>query len=139
MYVSSTFCPRSVRKLEDLRHRLGLTEHKGPEGGFHTTIMYSLEEFHLPAPKTSLEGVSIDPATFEYALFGVDESILVLRFTSPELVKRNAEAQQAGAVNAIFGYSPHVTLAYDVAGIDLSTLRVPGFRLFLEAETVCPV
>ena len=52
-----------------------------------------------------------------------DKGAVVLKFTSPELQARWKQYRDAGASWDYDSYTPHVTLTYDGAGVDLSKVE----------------
>jgi len=78
--------------------------------------------------------LEIDPETYEFALFGDESNILVLKMKSDELLRRHNSAKALHNIKWDHDeYAPHVTLSYSSKS-DIGDLLVPDFPIILVAE-----
>lgn len=107
----------------------------------HTTVLYSRK--HLPnykAPGKLEHFISGKPIEFEvWPTRPTDGSnparCLVLRYDSPELVKRHNELmKQHDATYDFPDYKPHITLSYDIG--DLDEKKFPDIKKYIDEITI---
>lgn len=65
----------------------------------------------------------------EMEMFGKDKNILVLRFSSEELLERNQEFRDHGCSYDFPEYKSHLTISYNGADIDISDIKPYTGRL----------
>jgi len=107
-----------------------------PIEDLHVTIAFSRNKNISHAPK-KFDDLVIDPKTMEFALFGENKDMLVLKFESPDLEKRHKYLRKKYNLPWDFDeYSPHITL---VTGVTKDhKLKLPKFKIQLDHEYIEP-
>lgn len=90
-----------------------------PAGDMHVTVAYSSKPMQGDTVPVTSNAVAVDGGKRTVEPLG-DEGAVVLKFASPELQSRWKQYRDAGASWDYEGYTPHVTITYKGAGVDLS-------------------
>jgi len=96
-----------------------------PNHNWHATLLYSNK--NLPNYTPIKYDKPFNGKATGFDLFDTDKSVLVLKFSCPNLEKRHKELMDEH--NATWDYDeyiPHVTLSYDGKDIDIS--KLPKFE-----------
>lgn len=106
-------------------------------GDLHVTIAYSRAPVTWPAP-VSTPVAAADPEGREVVRLG-DGGAVVLLFKSPELNERWDYLRSVGAAWDHFQYTPHVTISWDAADVDLSMVHPYKGELLFGPEKLKPI
>lgn len=135
-YICVNLSGKSADKL-DKWCKESLIPNQNPKEEFHCTLVYSKDNLppHVELPRYS-EPFKIEPSSFQYALFGDRENILVLKFKQEELQARWRSLMDEHKFQYDFPtYIPHLTLSYDVPeGFNINRLELPNFPIYLVGE-----
>jgi hypothetical protein len=134
LYVRRNLTPASAAAVAAWASKQGLTN-LVPEHEMHATIVYSRTSvWLLPLDgdvTASGEGRSVERLG--------DQGAAVLRFVAPALDARWQEARQTGASWDHEGYTPHVTITYDAADVDLAQIAPFTGELTFGSEIHQPI
>lgn len=83
----------------------------------HVTVVYSKQTMDWDRAGPAPDHVAVPPQARSVERLG-DKGALVMRFQSAELTARHMQYRDAGASSDYPGYTPHVTITYDSAGIN---------------------
>jgi hypothetical protein len=133
-YIGRKLDDVSGQKIMLLQKDLGLGQNQiVKQEDLHVTLMYSydmLRSDFLPNPKEIISDLS--EAYLDW--YGEDKTTLVLVLECRKLKTRHDEIAAYGLKHTYQPYSPHVTLAYDVANpesIDLGDGVIPDRLRFI--------
>jgi len=137
LYASRPLTPASAEAIRAWAATQGFKTTL-PAADMHVTVAYSREPVDgalVPAddaPLTVRSGKrSVEPLG--------DQGAVVLKLESPELQARWREYRKAGASWDYESYTPHVTLTYDGAGVDLAKVKPYAGPIELAGETQEPL
>ncbi len=101
-----------------------------PAHELHCTVVYST----TPAPLVEVlePELPIQVTAKQFSLFGEENDVLVLEIESPELVQLFNQSSDLGATSDWPNYKPHITLASNATGIDLTELPAIEFDLIFD-------
>lgn len=137
-FVGVKFSPETVKNLVEWTKNNQIADAPSPDR-YHTTIIFSRTRKFPYTPQRWDPPLTVDPSTFELALFGPDRNILVLKFDCPELDARHWKARTEYDLPWDYPeYASHVTLTEldkPFPG-DISELPVPNFPLEIVSEYV---
>lgn len=96
----------------------------------HITTCYSFTDFVAPEPKKFSSFAIIE----KILRSGADEKTIVLVLSNDEAVERNAELKTLGATSQYEGYTPHISVSYSDANVDVTGIEVPDLKLYLDQD-----
>lgn len=135
-YVCVKLSDKSATKLNKWCKE-SLIPNQLPKEDLHCTLIYSKDDLPpaIELPQYS-EPFKIEPDTFEYALFGDKQTILVLKFKQEELQARWQTLKDEYNFQYDFPtYIPHISLSYEVPeGYNINRLELPNFPIYLVGE-----
>lgn len=137
LYVSRPLTPASAEAIRAWAATQGFKTTL-PAADMHVTVAYSREPVDgaaIPADTTALT-VPAGKRTVEPL---GNEGAVVLKFDSPALQARWKAYRKAGASWDYESYTPHVTITYDGAGVDLAKVKPYTGPIDLAAETQEPL
>lgn len=105
-----------------------------PADDMHVTVAYSSQPVDGAKAGKAAPSVNINDGTRKVEPLG-DAGAVVLKFSSDELQDRWKQYRDIGASWDYDGYTPHITLTYDAAGLDLSKVTPYTGPIRLGAET----
>ena len=135
VYIAVTPDEATINAIKEYQKKY-LKQHKINEE-LHCTLIYSQKPHVDEIESNSYQAT----ATFnQFELFGPKSNILVIELISKELEARNNKlVQEHGFISDYNEYKPHITLAYDVEGLDLNSLPPIEFSMTLQDEYVEPL
>lgn len=101
----------------------------------HITIIHSEKTF---PHETKPINATVDPASYQFHVWGENNDTLVLAFKSPELSKRHEAGLKKHDLSWDFDeYIPHITLSHELTNdFRVEELEVPKFPLKITNEYV---
>lgn len=139
LYVSRALTSRSASALASWAKGVGLKQVVDP-AEMHVTVAYSktpVDWFRFVSWNSARDLVV--PAGGPRRVEEFKDGVTVLRIASPELTARWTEFRDGGCSWDWPGYAPHVTIAADVAGVDLSRLKAFAGPLVFGPEEFGPI
>ena len=104
-----------------------------PTEELHTTIAFSRKPFTIVP---SANEITVTPSQLKSIEPLGDDGAIVLKMECEELQNRFNDCMEAGATYDYDDYIPHITITYNVEGLDLSNISKPNFPIVLHKETV---
>lgn len=103
---------------------------------FHCTLVYSQDTLPPVEVARYASPLVVEKDTYEYALFGDKQNILVLKIKQEILEDRWKELKEKYNFQYDFPtYIPHISLSYDVPeGFNINRLELPNFPIYLIGE-----
>jgi 2'-5' RNA ligase len=105
-----------------------------PNKEFHVTLLLDKKNKFPWNPAKYSPPIEIDPRTYNLELFGPNNDILVLSFSSPRLEKIHYEGRKEHSLSWDYDkYQPHITISPNWTG-NIRDLRIPTFPIYLSHE-----
>ena len=133
-YVGLNVSPETT---ENLNKWIVENQIPNPLNKFHITLIGDKYKKFPWVAKEFQPNIIIDPETFSFGHFGVEEEILVLKFDSDLLVDKHYQARLKHNIPWDFpNFQPHLSISYNSPNTSIRS--IPDFPIIITGEYVVP-
>lgn len=133
-FVGAKLTKQTEDKLREWMREQGI---ENRNRGLHVTVVFDKKGKFDWSAATWDPPIQVDQESYRLDLFGPDKDTLVLKFECPELASRHKFGREQHDLKWDYPrYTPHVSLSYDAAQVDIKTLKLPTFPLEIDREYV---